>query len=109
MIVVETLKVKELIEKSPRYLARAISDAGWRQFLQLLKYKCEHAGKKFLEAGEWFPSTKQCHQCGKRNEISLGDRIYKCACGLEMHRDHNSAINLRAVGTTVIKTCGAAS
>ena len=108
VIVVETLKVKALIEKSTRRMARAIADAGWRQFLQQLKYKCEHAGKKFLEAGEWFPSTKQCHRCGKRNEISLGDRIYKCACGLEMHRDHNSALNLRAVGTTGIKACGAA-
>lgn len=109
IITVESLKVKSLLEKSPKALARAISDAGWRQFLQYLKYKCEYSGKRFVEAGEWFPSTKQCSQCGKRNEISLNERMYRCDCGLVIHRDDNSALNLRAVGTTVLKACGAAS
>jgi putative transposase len=108
VVVVESLKVKSLLEKSPRFLARSISDAGWRQFLQQLKYKCEYAAKRFVEAGEWFPSTKQCSSCRKRNEISLSDRIYRCDCGLVIHRDDNSALNLRAVGTTVLKACGAA-
>lgn len=108
VIVVESLKVKRLLQKSVKALARSISDAGWRSFLQQLKYKCEHAGKRFLEAGEWFPSTKQCSRCKKRNDIKLNERIYRCSCGLEIHRDDNSAINLRAVGTTVLKACGAA-
>jgi len=56
-IVVESLKVRQLLINAPRALARSISDAGWRQFLQYLRYKCEHVGKEFVEAGEWFPST----------------------------------------------------
>ena len=107
-IVVESLKVSNLLQQAPRSLARSISDAGWRQFLQYLKYKCEHKGRKFVEAGRWFPSTKQCFQCKKRNEISLSERTYECSCGFSIHRDHNSALNLRAVGTTGIKACGAA-
>ena len=109
VIAVEALKVKSLLENSPKRLARAISDAGWRQFLHFLKYKCEHLGKKLVEADRWFPSTKQCFQCQKRNDIALSDRIYNCSCGFSIHRDHNSALNLRAVGATVLKACGAAS
>jgi putative transposase len=108
VVAVETLKVKSLLENSPKRLARAISDAGWRQFLQFLKYKCEHFGKKLVEADRWFPSTKQCYQCKKRNEIALNERQYNCSCGFSIHRDHNAALNLRAVGTTVLKACGAA-
>jgi len=107
-IVVESLKVRQLLSEAPRALARSISDAGWREFLQYLKYKCEHSGKGFLEAGEWFPSTKQCFRCGKLNEIALSNRDYTCNCGFSIHRDHNSAMNLRAVGTTGLKACGAA-
>lgn len=106
-IIVETLKVEELLKKASRALARSISDAGWRQFLQYLKYKCEHYGKVFLEAGEWFPSTKQCFRCKKLNEIPLSERQYTCSCGFSVPRDHNSAMNLRAVGMTGEKACGA--
>ncbi len=109
VIAVESLKVRSLLQNSPRSLARSIGSAGWRQFLQQLKYKCEYAAKRFLEAGEWFPSTKKCSQCGKKNDIGLSERVYRCDCGLVIHRDDNSALNLRAVGTTVLKACGAAS
>jgi len=108
LIVVENLKVKGLLQQAPKALARSISDAGWRQFLEYLKYKCDHYGKQFKEAGKWFPSTKQCFRCKKNNEIALSERIYSCDCGFNIHRDHNSALNLRAVGTTGIKACGAA-
>lgn len=107
-IVVESLKVKEMLIKAPKALARSISDAGWRQFLSYIAYKSEHAGKELLEAGKWFPSTKQCSNCKKINEMELAERHYHCSCGLSIHRDHNSALNLRAVGTTGIKACGAA-
>lgn len=108
VIVVESLNVRNLLQKSVRSMARAISDAGWRQFLQQLKYKCEHAGKSLIEAGKWFPSTQMCSNCGKRNKLPLRQRMYHCECGLRIHRDDNAAINLRAVGTTAQKACGAA-
>jgi len=101
VIVIESLKVKELLKKAPKYLARAISDAGWREYLQMLKYKCIEAGKKLLEVGQYFPSTKQCYQCKKRNEILLSEREYQCSCGYKIHRDHNAALNLRAAGMSV--------
>lgn len=99
-IVVETLKVSKMLQDAPRSLARSISDAGWRIFLQLIKYKCEHAGKVFEEGGEYLPSTQLCYRCRKRNPMTLADRWYSCSCGNEMPRDHNSAHLLRAVGMT---------
>ena len=100
-IVVESLAVKNLLEKGPKDRARRISDAGWRGFLQMLKYKCEEAGKKLIEADRFFPSTKQCFKCKKNNEIPLEQREYHCSCGHRMHRDHNASLNLRAVGISV--------
>lgn len=107
-IVVESLSVKSLLMKSHRGLARSISDAGWGRFLQMLKYKCEHFGKRLIEAEQYFPSTKQCSRCGQVNDIALSERRYRCPCGADLHRDHNAAINLRAVGMPVLKACGAA-
>jgi putative transposase len=100
-IVVESLAVKELLEKESKARARGISDAGWRGFFQMLKYKCEEKGKQLLEVGRYFPSTKQCFRCKTKNEIPLEQREYSCTCGHRMHRDHNAALNLRAAGMSV--------
>ena len=108
LIGVESLSVKDLLGDAPKSLARAISDAGWRQFLQMLKYKCEHMGKWLVEAGKYFPSSQQCSNCGRRQKMPLQMRSYACSCGLNLHRDHNSALNLRAAGMSVLKACGAA-
>lgn len=108
IIVVESLQVKELLIKAHPSLARNISDAGWRQFLEMLRYKSLHLGKKFIEAKPYFPSTKLCSQCGKVNTIELTTRKYQCSCGLNIHRDANAALNLKAVGMPVLKACGAA-
>ena len=106
VIVVESLKIQKLLMEAPRKLARSISDAGWRSFLHMLKYKCEQSWKKLIEAPEYFPSTKRCSHCHKRNEIPLSMREYTCSCGLKLHRDHNAALNLKAVGMSVCRWNG---
>lgn len=108
VIAVENLKIQRLLTTAKRFLARSIGDAGWRQFLQMLKYKCAYTGKHLVEASEFFPSTQLCSQCGCRNDISLGIRQYSCNCGFVIHRDRNAALNLKAVGMTALKACGAA-
>jgi len=38
------------------------------------------------------PTTKRCHKCGKNNDLSLKDRIFKCPCGYEEDRDIKAAL-----------------
>lgn len=108
VICVETLKIKSLLQAKQHKLARFISDAGWRQFLTYLKYKAEEQGKHFVEAGEYYPSTQICSSCGNLQEMSLQMRKYSCKnCGLNIDRDYNSSIAIKAAGISVLKACGA--
>ena len=106
-IVVESLNVKKLLMSSSVSMARSISDVGWRQFLQMVKYKCEHLGKILVEVGQFFPSSQLCSSCGRRHPMALSDRTYNCQCGLSMDRDHNAALVLRAAGASVqsLRSC----
>ncbi|MDN3504979.1 MAG: zinc ribbon domain-containing protein [Rhabdochlamydiaceae bacterium] len=69
-------------------------------------YKVRHAGKGFLQADKFYPSTKNCHNCGQRHELSLKDRILECSCGNKIDRDVNAAMfkGRRDYGC---KACGA--
>lgn len=42
---IESLDISNLLKESPKRLSRSISDAGWRAFLNCLKYKAEEYGK----------------------------------------------------------------
>lgn len=46
-----------------------------------------------------FPTTKLCYQCGRiHSELTLGDRVFKCECGLEEDRDIKAARTILIVG-----------
>lgn len=38
------------------------------------------------------PTTQECFACGKLHKLSLSDKIIKCECGWQCHRDTNSAL-----------------
>lgn len=105
---VETLNVKGLLQSGWKGMARSISDAGWRSFLGMLKYKCVAAGKSFTEVDRFFPSSQLCASCNGRYKLPLSQREYVCACGYRQDRDINAAKNIRAAGMSVLKACGAA-
>jgi len=106
---VESLRLSSLLQKSPKGLARGISDAGWKSFLHCLKYKAEERGKHFIEAGNYFPSSQLCASCDHRQKMPLSEREYHCqSCGVKNDRDYNSAIVLKAAGMSVLKARGAA-
>lgn len=108
IICVEGLNVITLLQQSSRGLSRSISDAGWRQFLNYLKYKAIEQGKYFVETGKFFPSTQLCSACNHRQKMSLNDREYHCeSCGQKINRDLNSAILEKAAGMSALKACGA--
>ena len=51
----------------------------------------KHKSVTPLEVDKFFPSTKLCPQCGKKNKPSLSDRVYECECGFIMDRDLKSS------------------
>lgn len=52
----------------------------------------KHKSHTPLEVNKFFPSTKLCPDCGKKNQITLENRLYQCECGYELDRDTKSAI-----------------
>jgi putative transposase len=93
-IVVEDLNVSGMGRL--RTLARAIADAGLGDLRRLLEYKAAWYGIEFVVADRWFPSSKTCSRCGEvKDTLLLSERTYRCeACGLEIDRDLNAAVNL---------------
>ena len=95
-IAVETLHVKGMVKN--RRLSRAVSDAGWGEFVRQLDYKADWYGSRVWKADRWFPSSKTCGDCGRINQaLVLADRTWVCpGCGVPHDRDENAAGNLLA-------------
>ena len=97
-IAVETLHVRGMVTN--RRLARAISDAGFGEFVRQLDYRTAWYGSRLWRADRWFPSSKTCGNpcCGRVNRaLVLADRVWRCsACGTVHDRDGNAAGNLLA-------------
>ena len=91
---IETLNISGLLRN--RKLAKALSDSALSRFLTMLKYKAERRGIPITRSDKFFASSKTCSSCGhKKEELSLSDRTYHCnACGADIDRDLNAAINL---------------
>ena len=47
--------------------ARAVSDAGFGEFIRQLGYKADWYGSKVWAADRWYPSSKTCGDCGAIN------------------------------------------
>ena len=91
-IAVEDLNVAGMVRN--HHLARAISDASWSMFQQLLASKAENAGRRFVAVPAHFTSQR-CSQCGEHVEKSLSVRTHVCPfCGYVADRDINAARNI---------------
>ena len=98
-IVLETLN----LEGMKRLWGRKVSDLGFYQFVQILKYKCQKHKREFRQIGQWTATTKPCSDCGYHNkELTLSDRQWTCPeCGSHHDRDINAAINILRAGIAV--------
>ncbi|MFJ5984943.1 RNA-guided endonuclease InsQ/TnpB family protein [Lentzea sp. NPDC092896] len=104
-LVIEDLAVSNMVGN--RRLARAIGDAGWRQFRQLLEYKADWYGRDVIVVDRWFPSSKLCSACGAlAAAMPLHVRTWTCGCGATHDRDVNAARNILTAGLAVT-VCGA--
>ncbi|WP_328448749.1 transposase [Streptomyces sp. NBC_00386] len=103
-VVIEDLSVRNMVKN--RGLARAISDAAWRELREMLEYKCAWYGREFVVIDRWFPSSKLCGNCGTiRAKLPLHVRTWTCECGTVHDRDANAAKNVLAAGLAV-SACG---
>ena len=93
-IAVEDLNIKGLVKN--HHLAKSISDAAWGTFINTLASKAAEAGKRVWKVAA--PYTSQdCSGCGHRMKKTLAEREHRCSeCGLQLHRDHNAALNIQA-------------
>jgi len=63
-----------------------------------LSYKAARANRTYLQVDPR-NTSKGCSGCGALVPKDLSVRIHDCPhCGLVLDRDHNAAINIRAVG-----------
>ena len=103
-VVIEDLQVRNM--PGSHSLARAISDASWRELRGMLEYKCRWYGRDLVVVDRWFPSSKVCSVCGAlRDRLPLHVREWTCLCGAVHDRDVNAARNIRAAGLAVL-ACG---
>ncbi len=103
-VVIEDLQVRNMLGN--HCLARAISDAGWRELRTMVEYKCQWYGRDLVVVDRWFPSSKVCSACGAvRDGMPLNVREWSCPCGATHDRDVNAARNIRAAGLAVL-ACG---
>ncbi|MBI1930649.1 transposase [Candidatus Poribacteria bacterium] len=100
-VAVEDLRIANLIANHPRFAAQSISDAAWGNFVQALGSKAENAGYHLLFVSP-NGTSQRCSGCGEIVKKSLAVRIHRCdSCGLVLDRDHNAAINIKRVASTL--------
>ncbi|WP_018461885.1 RNA-guided endonuclease InsQ/TnpB family protein [Thermus oshimai] len=80
--------------------AKGVLDAGWGQFLKILAYKAEEAGRRVVGVDPKHTS-QDCPVCGHREKRPLWVREYTCPrCGAPQHRDVAAALNILAKART---------
>ena len=81
-------------------VSKSISDAAWGEFVRQCSYKGEWYGCDIEIVGRFFPSSKLCNVCDRKNAgLKLSDRNWVCAWCRTVHkRDANAARNVLAEG-----------
>jgi putative transposase len=103
-IYVEDLRIPNLVRN--RRLARAIHDAAWGAFLDILRDKAASAGHAVVRVPAHFTS-QHCSRCGETVPKTLSVRTHACArCGYVDDRDVNAAHNILQRGLA-LDTAGA--
>lgn len=106
VIAVEDLNVSGMVRNHS--LAKSISELGWGEFRDMLDYKAERAGRRFVVVDRWYPSSKTCSACGHLlASLSLGTRNWQCpSCSTRHDRDVNAAQNIAIAGGLPVTVCG---
>jgi len=92
LVAVEGLNIRGMVRN--HRLARAISDAAWGGFMNILTYKAASAGSEVVVVDPR-GTSQECSGCGEVVRKDLSVRRHIClSCGLSLHRDENAARNI---------------
>lgn len=109
VIAIESLNVSGMLKN--RKLSKAIQQASFSRFKEILKYKCDWNGRDLVEINQYFPSSKLCSNCKEKNdELTLKDRVWTCkSCETQHDRDFNASVNILNEGLKILNnTAGTA-
>lgn len=96
IIVFEDLTITRMVKNHT--LAKSIADASWNQLARYTRYKAESAGRTYLEVDPR-GTSQRCSACSVVVKKDLSVRVHQCpACGLNIDRDLNAALNILALG-----------
>jgi putative transposase len=128
LLVVEDLKVRNLVRRpAPRPdpnqpgrflpnrataktgLHRSIHDAGWAQFVSILRAKAEEAGRVVIDVDPRHTSDR-CEACGHTaRENRATQAVFSCrGCGHTTDADEHAARNILRAGLARLATASAA-
>ena len=98
IIVLEDLNIKGMFQDSNK--SQKLQRIAWRKFVEMLKYKAKIYGKTFRQVNRWYPSSKNCSNCGYYyKDLKQEQTEWKCPqCHTTHDRDINAAKNIRKQG-----------
>ena len=67
LIKIGDLNVKGMMANNK--LSLAISDLGFYEFRRQIEYKCKMYGANLVLVDRWFPSSKNCSDCGSQQDM----------------------------------------
>jgi putative transposase len=99
LIAVEDLQIKNMV-RGNRGLSREITDQGWSNFLTLLTYKAESAGRRVIRVNPR-NTSRRCAECSAVDpESRKGPRFACTTCGHTDDADVNAAKNILELART---------
>lgn len=100
LICLEDLNLKAMQKR----FGRKISDLGFADFVNKLKYTARRTGVSVVEIDRFFPSSQLCFECGYQNTETknLKIREWTCPkCGSTHNRDRNASMNIEREGSRI--------
>jgi putative transposase len=78
-IILEDLNVEGMKRFNSGFAKSVTLDFSWSEFVWMVAYKVERAGKHLVLVDRFYPSSKTCSTCGFINDsLSLSDRTWTC-------------------------------
>lgn len=102
IVCIEDLNIRGMLKN--KRIAKDLADAALGEKRRQVEYKAARRGGVVVVIDRWFPSSKQCSDCGFYNvDIMWGDTFWVCPeCGTLHDRDVNASRNIKQEGLRML-------